>query len=142
MRIFSTSSPPSNTRASPPTDSSPEIPTPKKHAYLDELRGMVRTLGIADDITFLGHRPDIREIMAVSDIVCALSQQPESFGRTVLEAMALGKPVVGYDCGGVGELLASHFPAGRVPLGERAACSKSRGRSSAASHARWRWEHR
>jgi glycosyltransferase involved in cell wall biosynthesis len=42
--------------------------------------------------------------MAVSHLVCALSQQPESFGRTVLEAMALGKPVVGYDCGGVGEI--------------------------------------
>ena len=57
--------------------------------------------------------------MSVTDIVCALSQQPESFGRTVLEAMALGKPVVGYDCGGVGELLGELFPAGRVPLGDR-----------------------
>lgn len=92
----------------------------KKRAYLDELKGSVRTLGISDDITFLGHRSDIREVMAVSDIVMALSQQPESFGRTVLEAMALGKPVVGYDCGGVGELLGELFPAGRVPLGDRA----------------------
>jgi glycosyltransferase involved in cell wall biosynthesis len=92
----------------------------KKRAYLEELRGVVGNLGIADDITFLGHRSDIREVMSVSDIVCALSQQPESFGRTVLEAMALGKPVVGYDCGGVGELLGGLFPAGRVPLGDRA----------------------
>lgn len=93
---------------------------PKKRAYLEELQGIVRTLGISPDITFLGHRSDIREVMAASDLVCALSQQPESFGRTVLEAMALGKPVVGYDCGGVGELLATLFPAGRVPLGDRA----------------------
>ena len=92
----------------------------KKRAYLEELRGVVASLGISEDITFLGHRPDIREVMSVSDIVCALSQQPESFGRTVLEAMALGKPVVGYDCGGVGELLGGLFPAGRVPLGDRA----------------------
>jgi glycosyltransferase involved in cell wall biosynthesis len=92
----------------------------KKRAYLDELRGVVATLGLDGDITFLGHRPDIREVMSVSDVVCALSQQPESFGRTVLEAMALGKPVVGYDCGGVGELLGGLFPAGRVPLGDRA----------------------
>jgi glycosyltransferase involved in cell wall biosynthesis len=91
---------------------------PKKRAYLDELRGLVRSLALTNDITFLGHRSDIREIMAVSDVVCALSQQPESFGRTVLEAMALGKPVVGYDCGGVGELLATLFPTGRVPLGD------------------------
>jgi glycosyltransferase involved in cell wall biosynthesis len=92
----------------------------KKRAYLAELRGLVQTLGLAADISFLGHRPDIREVMAVSDVVCALSQQPESFGRTVLEALALGKPVVGYDCGGVGELLESLFPAGRVPAGDGA----------------------
>jgi glycosyltransferase involved in cell wall biosynthesis len=45
----------------------------------------------------------------------ALSQQPESFGLTVLEALALGRPVVGYDCGGVGELLAALYPTGKVP---------------------------
>jgi glycosyltransferase involved in cell wall biosynthesis len=90
----------------------------KKRPYLDELRGIVATLGISADITFLGHRADIREVMSVSNLVCALSQQPESFGRTVLEAMALGKPVVGYDCGGVGELLGRLFPAGKVPLGD------------------------
>jgi glycosyltransferase involved in cell wall biosynthesis len=91
---------------------------PKKRAYLDELKALVQTLGIHDDITFLGHRADILEIMSVSHIVCALSQQPESFGRTVLEALALGKPVVGYDCGGVAELLGALFPSGCVPMGD------------------------
>lgn len=90
----------------------------KKRAYLDELKQSVATRQLTSDVTFLGHRSDIREIMAVSDLVLALSQQPESFGRTVLEAMALGKPVVGYDCGGVGELLNDLFPLGRVPLGD------------------------
>jgi len=92
----------------------------KKRAYLVELRCIVQTLGISDDITFLGHRSDIREVMAVSDLVCALSQQPESFGRIVLEALALGKPVIGYDCGGVGELLDRAFPEGKVPLADHA----------------------
>ncbi len=90
----------------------------KKHGYLGELQTTASQLGIAADLTFLGHRSDIREVMAVSDIVCALSQQPESFGRTVLEAMALGRPVVGYACGGVGELLDGLFTAGRVPMGD------------------------
>jgi glycosyltransferase involved in cell wall biosynthesis len=93
---------------------------PKKRAYLSELQSLVAELGISNDITFLGHRGDLREIMAVSDLVCALSQQPESFGRTVLEALAIGKPVAGYDCGGVGELLATLFPQGKVPLGDAA----------------------
>lgn len=91
---------------------------PKKRAYLEELKKKAASLGIADAIEFLGHRPDVREVMAVSRIVLALSQQPESFGRTVLEAMAIGKPVVGYDCGGVAELLDALFPAGKVPLAD------------------------
>jgi glycosyltransferase involved in cell wall biosynthesis len=92
---------------------------PKKRAYLDELHAVVQRLGIRSEVDFLGHRQDLREVMAVSDLVCGLSRQPEAFGRTVLEALALGKPVLGYDCGGVGELLARIFPAGRVPLGDR-----------------------
>lgn len=90
---------------------------PKKRAYLDELRALLVEKGLENDVTFLGHRTDVREIMAISDVICALSQQPESFGRTVLEAMALGKPVLGYDCGGVGELLGVIFPEGKVPSG-------------------------
>lgn len=93
---------------------------PRKIDYLAELRALLTEMDLAGDITFLGHRGDVREIMAVSDVVCALSQQPESFGRTVLEAMAIGKPVLGYDCGGVGELLSAVFPAGKVPLGDAA----------------------
>jgi glycosyltransferase involved in cell wall biosynthesis len=91
---------------------------PKKLAYLNELHQQAERLGITRDIIFLGHRSDLRELMAVSDIVMALSQQPESFGLTVLEALALGRPVVGYDCGGVGELLAAFFPLGKCPLGK------------------------
>ncbi len=95
---------------------------PKKRSYLAELQAFVQRLGMEHHVTFLGHRADVREIMAVSNIVCALSQQPESFGRAVLEALAIGRPVIGYDCGGVGELLAALFPAGRVPPGDAAAC--------------------
>lgn len=93
---------------------------PKKRAYLEELHRLAATLGIAGEVTFLGHRTDLREIMTVCDAVCALSKQPESFGRTVIEALALGRPVVGFACGGVGELLETFYPAGRVAPGDRA----------------------
>lgn len=73
------------------------------------------------NVVFTGHRDDIREILAGSSIVFSLSHQPESFGRTTLEALSLGIPVIGYDHGGVGELLAALFPEGRVPVGDRAA---------------------
>ena len=51
---------------------------------------------------------------AVSDVVLSLAAKPESFGRTVLEPLSLGVPVIGYDHGGVGEILHTIFPQGAV----------------------------
>ena len=53
-----------------------------------------------------------------SSAVVSLSNRPESFGRVVLEALSLGVPVVGYDHGGVGEILEQVFPEGRTPMGD------------------------
>ena len=91
---------------------------PRRHAYAEELRQAVRERGLGQHISFTGARSDIREIYAISDLVLSLSTKPESFGRTVVEALSLGIPVVGYDHGGVGEILAHLFPAGRTPLGD------------------------
>lgn len=88
---------------------------PRRHTYAEELREAVAAQGISEHITFSGHRSDIREVFAVSDAVVSLSTKPESFGRSVLEAVRLGRPVVGYDHGGVGEVLAEVYPAGRTP---------------------------
>jgi glycosyltransferase involved in cell wall biosynthesis len=93
----------------------------KKQSYLDEIKSLAGQLGVARHVTFTGHRLDLREILAVSDVVFSLSTQPESFGRTTLEALALGRPVVAYDHGGVGEQLRTIFPSGCVPLRDAAA---------------------
>ncbi|MBE0440429.1 MAG: glycosyltransferase, partial [Gammaproteobacteria bacterium] len=47
--------------------------------------------------------------------------KPESFGRAVLEALSLGVPVIGYDHGGVGEILNAIFPEGKTPLNNASA---------------------
>ena len=85
---------------------------PRHRAYADEIRRR------GDDLVFTGQRGDLREIMTVAAAVVSLSQKPESFGRTVLESLSLGTPVVGYDHGGVGEILAHVYPEGRVPVGD------------------------
>ncbi len=69
-------------------------------------------------VSFAGHRDDMRDIYASSDLVLSLSSHPESFGRTVVEALSMGVPVLGYDHGGVGEVLAGAFPQGRVAAGD------------------------
>jgi len=91
----------------------------KKQPYLAELKGKVASAGLDMDITFTGQRNDLREIMAVSQLVLSLSTKPESFGRTVLEALSLGIPVIGYNHGGVGEQLEALLPEGRIPLGDQ-----------------------
>jgi glycosyltransferase involved in cell wall biosynthesis len=90
----------------------------RKRRYASEIRKSVAELGLENDVTFTGHRSDMKELYAVSDVVFSLSSKPESFGRTVLEALNLGTPVVGYSHGGVGEILNDIFPAGAVPVGD------------------------
>jgi len=92
---------------------------PKRMAYARELYSTVSDRGLGPHITFCGHRSDLRDIYASSDVVLSLSRQPESFGRTVLEPLAEGTPVVGYAHGGVAEILAALYPRGAVPVGDR-----------------------
>ena len=94
---------------------------PRKRHYEKELRALIEAQGLNDAITLLGHRNDLREIMAVSSVVLSLSRDPEAFGRVSLEALSLGRPVVAYDHGGVAEQLAEILPAGRVPVGDQGA---------------------
>ncbi|NVK00836.1 MAG: glycosyltransferase family 4 protein [Oceanospirillaceae bacterium] len=89
---------------------------PKRKDYAEELYRRVEVTGLSETVTFTGARSDIREIFAISDLVYSLSTKPESFGRTVLEALSLGRPVLGYNHGGVGEILSRLFPAGRVEI--------------------------
>lgn len=91
---------------------------PKRKEYANELYQRVKDLGLENRVTFTGARKDIREIFSISEIVYSLSTKPESFGRTVLEALSLGRPVLGYDHGGVGEILSAVFGAGRVTVSE------------------------
>lgn len=89
---------------------------PKKAAYLGELENTVKSAGLTEDITFVGHRSDIREWLAFSDVVLSLSNQAETFGRTVLEALSVGTPVIGWNRGGVAEILSALYPQGLIEV--------------------------
>lgn len=83
--------------------------------FRSELEGLAEKSGVLDKITFTGARMDIRDWMSASEIVFSLcSDPPEAFGRTVPEALHLGVPVIGWDHGGVSEVLATMFPQGAV----------------------------
>jgi glycosyltransferase involved in cell wall biosynthesis len=89
--------------------------------YLEELRAQARALGVLGHLRMDAPIEDMPGAYREADVVLQLSAKPESFGRTVVEALCSGRAVVGWDHGGVGELLARHYPAGRVALGDEAA---------------------
>jgi glycosyltransferase involved in cell wall biosynthesis len=95
-------------------------PHPRKQAYFQQLRHAAHQRGLAGCLTFAGHRDDLREILSISGVVLSLSEQPEAFGRTVLEALALGTPVIAYDHGGVSEIMRAMLPGGLAPPGDTA----------------------
>lgn len=93
--------------------------TKKGKAHLhSELQALYEKCGMAEHVSWLGHRNDLRDIASVSDAVLSLSLAPESFGKTTLEALALARPVAGFDHGGVGEQLHQFYPEGCVPVGD------------------------
>jgi len=91
---------------------------PKKKEYEEELRSIIRSLGLENHITLTGHRNDIKEILSLSCIAFSLSTEPEAFGRTTIEALSLGTPVIGYNHGGVKEQLEKLFPEGAIQVGK------------------------
>ncbi|MGP4844795.1 glycosyltransferase family 4 protein [Marinobacter sp. 1Y8] len=90
---------------------------PGKAEYAEEVRQQIRDYGLEPIVTMTGHRTDMREIYAASNVIISLSTKPESFGRTVLEPLAMGVPVVGYARGGVAEILEALYPTGAVEPG-------------------------
>ncbi len=91
---------------------------PRKQHFLQEIEQKIQAMGLQSAVTLTGQRGDLKNIMAMSDVVLSLSTEAEAFGRVSLEALSLGKPVLGYAHGGVGEQLAAMYPAGAVPLGD------------------------
>ncbi len=73
-------------------------------AYLDSLKSQAHQLGLSDSVRFLGERDDVPEILRAVDLVLVPSWE-EPFGRSVIEAMAAGVPVVATELGGPPELL-------------------------------------
>lgn len=60
--------------------------------------------GLAKNIIFTGWRDDMARVLSVFDIFC-LPSLNEGMGRVLVEAMALGKPVVASDVGGIPDLI-------------------------------------
>ncbi len=68
--------------------------------FIEEL---TRTLGVSEDVRFLGKQEQIEDILAVSDVFL-LPSEYESFGLAALEAMAARAVVISTNAGGLTEI--------------------------------------
>ena len=73
--------------------------------YMDALKQEVADLGIEDSVIFTGFLSDTRIVTSLLDIVLVPSIIPEACPRTIIEAMAVGKPVIATPLGGSKELV-------------------------------------
>lgn len=85
-----------------------------REAYLAELEDLAHAADVGDAVAMTEATDDIAGAYAASDLVLQLSRKPEAFGRTVIEALSVGRPVLGWAHGGVGELLQALQPEGAV----------------------------
>jgi glycosyltransferase involved in cell wall biosynthesis len=70
-----------------------------------QCRALAAELGLAGCFRMLGFRPDVRPLVVDFDVAVVPSVYPDPLPRAVIESMALGKPVVAFDVGGVVEML-------------------------------------
>ena len=86
----------------------------------EDLERQVRDLRLADRVVFTGRRDDVPGVTAALD-VAVLPSYREAQGLTILEAMALSRPVVASNVGGIPEMIQDEVTGLLVPPGDPAA---------------------
>lgn len=71
-----------------------------RQKYLDYLKKLISKYNLGDRVSLFGRYNDVPALMMVSNVVLNTAIEPEAFGRTTLEGMAMGKIVVASDIGG------------------------------------------
>jgi glycosyltransferase involved in cell wall biosynthesis len=90
------------------------------NAYRAELDQLARHPMLRGRITFLGHRGDVQSVLAASDIV-VMPSVGEPFPLVVLEALAIGAPIVASSTGGHPEAIEDGVTGLLAPPGDTAA---------------------
>ncbi len=79
--------------------------TAEDRGYLETLHQTVAALGLEDAVRFDGSFEGLAAIYGGLDVVLVPSETPDPLPRSVMEAMALGLPVIGFPAGGIVEMI-------------------------------------
>jgi glycosyltransferase involved in cell wall biosynthesis len=82
-----------------------DTPEDLRPDHLEECRALAGELGLGGTFLFPGYRPDVKPYVADFDVAVVPSVYEDPLPRAVMEAMALGKPVVAFAAGGIPELV-------------------------------------
>lgn len=89
--------------------------------YEQELRQLCSSLNLDQHVVFTGFREDVSAFMAKMDVIVHASITGEPFGQVVIEAMAVGKPVVATNGGGIPEIVVHGKTGLLIPMNDAAA---------------------
>lgn len=92
-----------------------------KPAFARELELQAHRLGIAERVRLAGACDDMPAALRLASAAVAPSTEPEGFGRTVIEAQAVGIPTIATDHGGAAETIDHLVTGWRVPPNDPAA---------------------
>jgi glycosyltransferase involved in cell wall biosynthesis len=96
-----------------------------RHRYAASLVARADRLGLGGRVRFAGHCDDMPAALMLADVVVSASLKPEPFGRAVIEAQAMGRPVVVSDHGGAAETVQPGLTGWRVTPGDAAALAEA-----------------
>ncbi len=82
-----------------------EVTFDDSQSYADDLRSIAETPELKGRVVFTGYQPNAPEWMAAMDVIASTSILPEALPTVCLEAMSLGKLVVGTNIGGTLEII-------------------------------------
>jgi glycosyltransferase involved in cell wall biosynthesis len=100
-----------------------------RETYTQSLTKRAEKLGVLERLRLAGHCDDMPAALLLADVVVNASLKPEPFGRNVIEAQAMGRPVVAFDHGGAAETIAEGQTGFLVPPWDVPALAAAIGRA-------------
>ncbi|MCE2920201.1 MAG: glycosyltransferase family 4 protein [Roseomonas sp.] len=97
----------------------------ERPAFKAELLARIESLGLTDRVRLVGHANDIPAALLLAYVVIHASTDAEAFGRTVIEAQAMARPVIASDLGAPRETVAEGVTGWRTPPGDAAALTEA-----------------
>jgi glycosyltransferase involved in cell wall biosynthesis len=82
-----------------------DTPEDMRPNHLEECRALVRELGLDSVFHFLGYRPEVKPYVTDFDVAVVPSVYEDPLPRAVIESMAMRKPVIAFDVGGISEMI-------------------------------------